>query len=107
MRIAMNTITQCVDEIANRFHPHRIVLFGSYAYGRPSEQSDVDLLVILPFEGKGARKAAEIINAISARFPLDVIAKTPEEYHQRLEWGDNFLKEIERKGVVLYEASDA
>ena len=95
------------NAIAREFHPRKIVLFGSYAYGRPTEDSDVDVLVIMPFDRKHGRKSLEIRQRIPADFPLDLIVRTPEFISRRMEWGDSFTQEILSKGKVLYEAPDA
>ena len=57
-----SSIRDFCDSIVKQFRPEKIVLFGSYALGQPDAYSDVDILVILPFEGKGAEKALEILN---------------------------------------------
>lgn len=92
------------DEIARRFQPERIILFGSYAYGTPTEDSDIDLLVVLPFEGRRAKKSIEIQSAIRVEFPMDLIPITPERLKHRIEIEDFFLREVVEKGKVLYEA---
>jgi uncharacterized protein len=94
------------NAIAREFHPRKIVLFGSYAYGKPTKDSDVDMLVIMPFNRKRGRKSLEIRQRISADFPLDLIVRTPEFIARRLKWGDCFIQEILAKGDVLYEAND-
>jgi len=93
--------------VARQFRPQKIILFGSYAYGSPTGDSDVDLLVIMPFDRKRGRKSLEIRRRIPASFPLDLIVRTPEFIAQRLAWGDCFTQEILAKGQVLYEASDS
>ena len=93
--------------VAREFQPQRIVLFGSYAYGKPTDDSDVDLLVVMPFDRRKGRKSLEIRRRIPAGFPLDLIVRTPEFIAQRLAWGDCFVQEILSKGKVLYEAPDA
>jgi predicted nucleotidyltransferase len=92
------------DEVARRFHPQRIILFGSYAYGQPTADSDVDLMVIMPFDPRKGRKSLEIRQSIRARFPLDLLVRRPEVVRQRLKRGDSFLEEVTRKGRVLYES---
>jgi len=92
--------------VAREFRPEKIILFGSYAYGTPTEDSDVDLLVIMPFDRRQGRKSLEIRRRIPASFPLDLIVRTPEFIAQRLEWQDCFTQEILNKGKVLYEAAD-
>ena len=56
--VEMKKIRDFTSLIAREFNPERIILFGSYAYGEPSDDSDVDLLVVLPFKGKAVRKRA-------------------------------------------------
>jgi predicted nucleotidyltransferase len=103
-RAQIRTFSQAV---AREFHPQKIILFGSYAYGNPTEDSDVDLLVIMPFDRRRGRKSLEIRQRVSADFPLDLIVRTPDFIAQRLEWGDCFTREIVSKGKVLYEAAHA
>ena len=103
--IAPSRIRALSRRIAEEFRPARIILFGSYASGRAREDSDVDLLVVMPFEGKGARKAAEILNRVEPDFPVDVIVRSPRQMRERLASADFFLREVVKKGRVLYEAA--
>jgi uncharacterized protein len=103
--VEMHKILELSQKIAEAFEPEQIILFGSYAYGSPTEDSDVDLLVVGPYEGQGFRKAAEILNHTNPKFSVDLLVRTAHELQQRLEWGDFFLREIVEKGKVLYEAS--
>lgn len=98
-------IQELADDIARKFKPEKIILFGSYAYGKPNADSDVDLLVVLPFEGKEHHKAVEIRLATHAGFPMDLLVRTPEKLQQRIEMEDFFLREITQQGKVLYEAN--
>lgn len=93
--------------VAAEFQPARIILFGSHAYGSPTADSDVDLLVIMPHEGKAVSKAIEIRQAVDASFALDLLVRDPAVLRQRLEWGDFFLREVVEKGTTLYESVDA
>jgi predicted nucleotidyltransferase len=94
--------------VAREFHPQKIVLFGSYAYGRPTEGSDVDLLVIMPrTRDRGERMSVRIRQAIPRDFSLDLLVRTPSEVARRLRWGDPFMRELLESGKVLYEANDA
>ena len=100
-------IQKISDEIAQRFQPERIILFGSYAYGSPNDDSDVDILVILSFEGSIKDKMFEIQKFIQSPFSMDLIVTTPPLLQRRLEMEDYFLQEITQKGRALYEASDS
>src|SRR5262249_29158688 len=88
-------------QIAERFHPDRIILFGSYAYGRPNKDSDVDILVVMPARDE-INQAVRILESTDSSFPLDVIVRTPQNLRWRLEEGDWFLREIVGRGTVLY-----
>jgi len=90
--------------IARTFHPLRIVLFGSHAKGEPTDDSDVDLLVILPHTGRPVEKAVEIRLKTRPQFPLDLIVRTPEAIRERIAQGDTFLRDVLEEGMVLYEA---
>lgn len=105
--VTSGTIKIFTEQIARRFKPKRIILFGSYAYGKPTEDSDVDLLVVMPFKGDGLEKAAEIRSAIEAGFPLDLLVRSPQQVRQRIQQEDFFLREVVEKGTILYEADDA
>ena len=95
------------DKIVQQFQPERIILFGSYAYGTPNEDSDVDLLVVMPFEGRKAKQAIVIRRAVYSGFAMDLIPITPERLKYRLEIEDFFLREVVEKGKILYEANHA
>jgi predicted nucleotidyltransferase len=105
--ISISEIQAFSQQIAEKFQPERIILFGSYASGKPTEDSDVDLLVILPFEELPVQKAIAIRQQIKAPFPLDLMARTPQQIQQRLEMGDFFIQDIMKNGRVLYEANHA
>jgi len=97
-------VKSIVTEIAEKFFPQKIVLFGSYAYGNPTRDSDVDLLVIMPTRERPLRKAAEIAASIEHPLPIDVIVRTPEEIESRLEQGDTFISKIFKEGIIVHEA---
>ena len=88
------------------FHPEKVILFGSHAYGRPTPDSDVDLLVVMPARNE-LDQAVRIDLAVGAPFPLDLIVRTPKNLARRLSWNDWFLREVVEKGIVLHEAAHA
>jgi predicted nucleotidyltransferase len=73
MAIGTGSIQQVVTQIVQEFHPERVILFGSYASGTPTPESDVDLLVVMPCEGKETRKAIEILHTIAPKIPIDLL----------------------------------
>ena len=96
------------DAVAKQFRPRKIILFGSYAYGKPTEDSDVDLLVVMPrTRQRGERMSIRIRLAVQRDFPMDLLVRTPAEIAKRLRWGDCFMQEVIEKGKVMYEAADA
>lgn len=101
--IDQKNIHELSKQIVRHFHPERIILFGSYAYGTPTPDSDWDLLVILPFQGKSFRKSLEILERIDCRFPIDLIARSPEDTARRYAEGDPLIREALDRGKVLYE----
>ena len=103
--VKMGDIRKLARRIAAEVKPRRIILFGSYAYGEPTEDSDVDLFVVLPFKGAEVRKAAQIRLAVPAPFPLDLIVRTPASVRKRLAMGDPFVQDVLEKGRVLYETA--
>ncbi len=103
--ISQEQIQEYSDRIAAEFKPERIILFGSYAYGAPTADSDVDLLVVMPFEGHPTRKALDILSRIDAPFAVDLLVRTPEQLRQRVAWNDFFLREILDRGRELYAAA--
>src|SRR4051812_20370739 len=103
---AMREIRKYAKMIAERFCPLKIILFGSYAYGSPNEDSDVDILVLMDCPRGTTSKAIQIRCAIDAPFPVDLLVRSPRTFARRIAWGDYFLEEIEDKGRVLYEATN-
>ena len=98
-----HNIRKLCDHIVRDFQPERIILFGSYAHGNPTPDSDVDLLVVLPFEGKNLRKSLEILNRTNPRFPIDLLARRPDDTERRYREGDPLIREALDHGKVLYE----
>jgi uncharacterized protein len=96
-------INELSERIAREFHPQRIILFGSYAYGQPGPYSDVDLLVVLPFEGTGFRKSLEILNRVDPDFSVDLLARRPDDTARRYSEGDPLIREALDRGKVVYE----
>ena len=95
--------------IVNRFHPERIILFGSYAYGQPDEHSDFDLLVIRSDIDSEKASNLEIAGAFwdvpGRRPPFTILSKTPERIAERLAVKSPFYEEIVGKGLEVYAAA--
>jgi predicted nucleotidyltransferase len=93
-----------VHKIVVAFNPIQIILFGSHAYGTPTKNSDVDLLVVMNSEQRPTKRAISISQILQPRpFPIDILVRTPTEIQHRLDIGDYFFQEILEKGQTLYE----
>ena len=103
--IAMAAIRRYARQVAERFRPNKIILFGSYAYGTPHEDSDVDLMVVMP-AANHVSQAVRIRLALPAPFPMDLLVRTPDDLRRGLKEEDWFVREVVEKGKVLYEAKD-
>lgn len=101
----MRVIRRFARQMAEQFQPDKIILFGSYAYGQPHADSDVDILVVMSARNE-LDQAVKIHQTILPPFPLDLIVRTPRNMQWRLEEGDCFLREAVAKGKVLYEKVD-
>lgn len=101
-RITQEKIQEVADKIVKVYQPEKVILFGSYAWGMPTEDSDVDLFVIKETEDTRVL-AREIDGFIFPRpFPMDIIVYKPEQIKRRQARGDCFIRDIFYKGKVLY-----
>jgi predicted nucleotidyltransferase len=100
--VPLAVIRQYARQVAKRFHPEKIILFGSHAYGEPHPDSDVDILVVMPARNE-IDQAVRIDRVIDPQFPLDLIVCSPKNLAWRLKEGDSFLQEVMTKGKLLYE----
>jgi predicted nucleotidyltransferase len=105
--ISRKDIQAFVDQVVGRFQPVAVILFGSFAYGTPGEDSDVDLMVIMSHRGSGAQAATQIRLACPRSFAMDLIVRTPAELREGIRIGDPFVREVTSKGIVLHESRNA
>jgi len=99
-------IRNVTRQIVQQFHPQKVILFGSYAYGQPTEDSDVDLLVVMDTDESPLYVAAKIAAAIEHPFPLDIVVRTPVEFASAVHRKGVFATEVATKGITLYEVGD-
>jgi predicted nucleotidyltransferase len=100
-------IRSVTRQIVHQFRPQKVILFGSYAYGQPTEDSDVDLLVVLDTDEPPLHVAAKIAAAIEHPFSLDIVVRTPAEFAAAVQRKGGFATEVATRGVTLYEAGNA
>lgn len=94
-------INSIKDQLIKKYKPQKIVLFGSYAYGQPTPESDVDLLVVVDTDKKFHERVQEVRKLLPKDRPFDLIILTPLEY-QKARMQNSLLLEIEAKGRVIY-----
>ena len=103
--IERTAIQALADEIASKFDVERIILFGSYAYGTPTEDSDVDLLVLMNHDGRDRDVSLRISNSIAHAFSRDIIVRSPSDAWERYSLWDPLIRHAFDRGKVLYESS--
>ena len=106
--VSMTDITHYCDAIAAAFQPQRIILFGSHACGRPNEDSDVDVLVVMrDAHCLGRHPSATIRLKVRADFPVDMLVRDEREVARRVKDQDLFMLDVTEKGKVMYAAVHA
>jgi predicted nucleotidyltransferase len=99
-----DTLPIAVRRIAEELDPDKIILFGSFAYGTATPDSDVDLLVIMETNATSPERSWSVSRLLIPRpFPVDILVKTPAEIERALAKGDFFVREVLARGKVLYE----
>ena len=102
--ITREKIQQVVDKIVKEYQPEKIILFGSWAWGEPHEDSDVDFFIVKESQERRIDRERELRKKLYGnKFPpLDLLIYTPEEIKRRLSIEDFFVKDILEKGKILY-----
>ncbi len=100
--LTISDIETVGQKIGRGFRPERVILFGSHARGTATPDSDVDLLVIGPFEGTSFRHSLKILNQLDLRLPIDLIACRPEDAERRYAEGDPLIRDALDHGKLLY-----
>ena len=104
-RVSDELIQRVVDKLVAEYAPQQVILFGSYAYGTPDRDSDIDLLIIKDTDEPFIERVVQVCKATRGMYkgiPFDPIVLTPEELDGRLRKGDHFFQDIVKKGRVMY-----
>lgn len=97
-------LKEAVDRIIKRFNPEKIILFGSYAYGKPTADSDIDLMIVMDTDEKPHKRAVLIRKALKdIGIPKDIIVKTPQEFERFKDIVGTVIYPAAHKGKLLYE----
>jgi len=103
--ISQRAIQRYCDAIAAAFQPRKIILFGSYAYGTPTEDSDVDVMVVMPRKRFRRDLGVSVRTRVPAQFPVDVLVEPEDRLERRLKDRESFILDITEKGKIMYEGS--
>ena len=96
-------LSEIAQKVVQAFRPKNIILFGSYAYGKPTSDSDLDLLIVMETRDRPAERIRKVSDLFDPRpLPMDFIVLTPSEMRHRLSGFDPFLEEVLEKGQRLY-----
>lgn len=103
-------LSEVVGKLKSEYKPLRIILFGSYAYGNPTEDSDIDLLILKNTNKRRVDRFVQVKKIIynpNCKIPISPLVYSPKELEERLRIGDDFIKEIIQKGTILYEKASS
>jgi predicted nucleotidyltransferase len=102
--VTRKLLREITERIVDAIDPDKVILFGSYAYGKPTLDSDIDLLVVMKSKQRPVERGRVISDLFpERRFGMDILVRTPQELAHRLAMGDMFFEEITKQGKVLYE----
>lgn len=105
MKNYKNKITKIKEKIIKKIKPQKIILFGSYAWGKPTANSDVDLFIIKESNKRRIDRAREVRKIIfGSGVPVDILVYTPKEVEKRIDLEDPFIESILERGKLLYSA---
>lgn len=99
-------IKKIAEKIIREYQPEKIILFGSYVWGKPDKHSDIDLFIIKKTKDRHIDRSVtvrEILEQENGKIALNPIIYTPKETEHRIKLGDDFIKKIITKGIILYE----
>ena len=103
-------LSKIVEKLISKYKPLCIILYGSYAYGNPTEDSDIDLLILKNTNKRRVDRFVQVKKIIydpRNKIPISPLIYNPKELEERLRIGDDFIKEIFKKGTILYEKTSS
>ncbi len=104
-----NAIEEITRRLVTGYSPKTIILFGSFAYGSPDADSDIDLLIVKETDETFLKRMTHVRGLASGAhpsIPFEPLVLTPSEVQERLDAGDQFIAEIVERGEVLYAAPE-
>jgi predicted nucleotidyltransferase len=95
-----------VDHAVEVTKPQKVILFGSYARGTPTADSDVDLLVVMSYRGSPSRIATKIRLTTNIHFPMDLIVRSAAQIQREVAEHNWFFVEVMEQGIILYDSAN-
>jgi predicted nucleotidyltransferase len=98
-------LCEAVKKLAKEYRPEKIILYGSYAYGHPTPESDIDLLIVRDTDKKRVDRFVDVSRILyqpNRPVTISPMVYTPQEIEERLSLGDGFIQDILRRGCILY-----
>lgn len=96
-------ISEIKEKIVKELDPEKIILFGSYAWGTPTDDSDVDLFIVKEMQESRRKKQTELRKKLfRLGVPMDIIIYTPQELKYRIDLKDFFFEKIINSGKQIY-----
>lgn len=98
-------VSRIIEKIKTFYQPEKIILFGSYAWGSPTKDSDIDLFIVKKTNQKHRQRMLTVRRLVSEENGLvgmDILVYTPEEITERLRINDSFISKIFKRGKVFY-----
>jgi len=103
-QVTSQKIQEVADKIAREYQPEKIILFGSWAWGKPHKDSDADLFVVKNEDKPQIEMMRDVDRIILDRdMPVDIMVYKSQQLKKREELGDPFILRIINFGKVLYE----
>jgi predicted nucleotidyltransferase len=100
--ITKKKISKIVSSIVAQCAPEKVIFFGSHAYGKPTNDSDIDLFVVANIRGIASERIRTVRRAVPDQVAVEIVVRTPEEVERSLKGRDWFVKEVFQEGKVLY-----
>lgn len=95
-------VRKIIRQVVRDYNPEKVILFGSFAAGRPRKNSDVDLVVIKKTKERFTSRLFRVVRSIKSSLGTDILVYTPKEWQDALEEENYFIKEIAEKGKLVY-----
>ena len=101
-------LSEIVEKLKKEYNPLKIILYGSYAYGTPTDDSDLDLFILKETNKRRVDRFVDVKKIVynpERKIPISPLIYNPNELDERLQLKDDFILEILNKGVILYDKS--